>query len=235
MYGQCPDFDVINEIALRYDLPVIEDGAQSFGAVYKGQRSCSLTTIATTSFFPTKPLGCYGDGGAVFTSDEDLAIKIRQIARHGQDKRYHHKIIGLNSRLDSIQAAILLAKLSIFDDELEARKKVASEYLSQLSEVGLRSIPVIKSYNQSAWAQFTVEVEDRNAVQKYLSDRDIPTAVHYPTPLNRQPAVEDAQSYLPVSENAAEHVMSLPMGPYLTNYDQRIIIDQLINAITGSQ
>ena len=235
LYGQCPDFDVINEIALRYDLPVIEDGAQSFGAVYKGKRSCSLTTIATTSFFPTKPLGCYGDGGAVFTSDEDLAIKIRQIARHVQDKRYHHKIIGLNSRLDSIQAAILLAKLSIFDDELEARKKVASEYLSQLSEVGLRSIPVIKSYNQSAWAQFTVEVEDRNAVQKYLSDRDIPTAVHYPTPLNRQPAVEDAQSYLPVSENAAEHVMSLPMGPYLTNYDQRIIIDQLINAITGSQ
>ena len=235
LYGQCPDFDVINEIALRYDLPVIEDGAQSFGAVYKGKRSCSLTTIATTSFFPTKPLGCYGDGGAVFTSDEDLAIKIRQIARHGQDKRYHHKIIGLNSRLDSIQAAILLAKLSIFDDELEARKKVASEYLSQLSEVGLRSIPVIKSYNQSAWAQFTVEVEDRNAVQKYLSDRDIPTAVHYPTPLNRQPAVEDAQSCLPVSENAAEHVMSLPMGPYLTNYDQRIIIDQLINAITGSQ
>ena len=123
LYGQCPDYDVINEIARRYDLPVIEDGAQSFGAVYKGQRSCSLTTIATTSFFPTKPLGCYGDGGAVFTSDEDLAIKIRQIARHGQDKRYHHKIIGLNSRLDSIQAAVLLAKLTIFDDELEAAQK----------------------------------------------------------------------------------------------------------------
>jgi len=235
LFGQCADFDEINELARRYDLPVIEDGAQSFGALYKGQRSGSLTKIATTSFFPAKPLGCYGDGGAVFTSDEDLAIKIRQIARHGQDKRYHHKIIGLNSRLDSIQAAVLLAKLTIFDAELVQRNRVASNYLSKLSGVNLRSIPDIRPYNQSVWAQFTIETENRDAVQQYLTDRGIPTAVYYPIPLNRQPAVEDAKSYLLVSEHAAKHVMSLPMGPYLTSYDQEIIIDELTAAIASAK
>ena len=235
LYGQCADFDEINELAQRYDLPVIEDGAQSFGALYKGQRSGSLTTIATTSFFPTKPLGCYGDGGAVFTSDEDLAEKIRQIARHGQSKRYHHRIIGLNSRLDSIQAAVLLAKLTIFDAELDQRNKIASQYLSKLSGIGLRSIPHVRQYNQSVWAQFTIETENRGEIQKYLTDRDIPTAIHYPIPLNRQPAVEDTKSYLPVSEHAAKCVMSLPMGPYLTNYDQDIIIDELAAAIVSAK
>ena len=230
LFGQCADFDEINEIARRYDLPVIEDGAQSFGASYKGQKSGSLTTIATTSFFPAKPLGCYGDGGAIFTSDESLSIKIRQIARHGQDKRYHHKIIGLNSRLDSIQAAVLLAKMTVFDAELVQRNKVASNYLSKLSGLGLRSLPDIKSYNQSAWAQFTIEVNNRDAVQQYLTDKGIPTAVYYPIPLNRQPAVEDAKSYLSVSEQAASHVLSLPMGPYLTSSDQEIIIDELTAA-----
>ena len=235
LYGQCADFDEINELARRYDLPVIEDGAQSFGALYKGQRSGSLTTIATTSFFPTKPLGCYGDGGAVFTSDEDLAVKIRQISRHGQGKRYHHKIIGLNSRLDSIQAAVLLAKLTIFDAELDQRNKVASQYLSKLSGIGLRSIPDVRPYNQSVWAQFTIETENRGEIQQYLTDRGIPTAVHYPIPLNRQPAVEDTKSYLPVSEHAAKCVMSLPMGPYLTDYDQQIIIDELTAAIVSAK
>ena len=233
LFGQCADFDKINEVARRHDLPVIEDGAQSFGASYKGQRSGSLTTIATTSFFPAKPLGCYGDGGAVFTSDEDLAIKIRQIARHGQDKPYHHKIIGLNSRLDSIQAAVLLVKMTIFDAELVQRNKIASNYLSKLSRVGLHSIPHIRPYNQSAWAQFTIETENRDAVQQYLTDRGIPTSVYYPIPLNRQPAVEDAKTYLAVSEQAAKHVLSLPMSPYLNSYDQEIIIDELTAAVAS--
>ena len=231
LYGQCPDFDEINKLARRYELHVIEDGAQSFGASYKGKRSGNLTTIGTTSFFPTKPLGCYGDGGAVFTSDEYLAMKIRQIARHGQDKRYHHKRIGINSRLDSIQAAVLLAKLTIFDQELVQRRKVASNYVSKLSGVGVRSIPRIRSYNQSVWAQFTIEIENRECIQRYLSDRDIPTAVHYPVPLNRQPAVKDTKSFLPVSENASRCVMSLPMGPYLTDLEQGIIVDELTAAI----
>lgn len=235
LYGQCADFDEINELARHYDIPVIEDGAQSFGATYKGQRSGSLTTIATTSFFPTKPLGCYGDGGAVFTSDEDLAVKIRQISRHGQDKRYHHKIIGLNSRLDSIQAAVLLAKLTIFDAELDKRNKVAYHYLSKLSAIGLRSIPNVKAYNQCVWAQFTIEIENRDEVQQYLTNKDIPTAVHYPVPLNRQPAVRNANSNLPVSEHAAKYVISLPMSPYLTIYDQEIIIDELTAAIASAQ
>ena len=234
LFGQCADFDEINELAERYGLPVIEDGAQSFGALYKGQRSCSLTTIATTSFFPTKPLGCYGDGGAVFTSDEHLAIKIRQISRHGQIERYQHKVIGLNSRLDSIQAAVLLAKFTIFDAELIQRNKIASDYISQLSTIGLRSIPDIPSHNQSSWAQFTIEIENRDKVQQYLTDRGIPTAVYYPMALNRQPAVENVNSHMPVSECAANHVMSLPMGPYLTKYDQNIIIDELTTAISSA-
>lgn len=231
LFGQCADFDEINNIARRYDLPVIEDGAQSFGALYKGQKSGNLTTIATTSFFPAKPLGCYGDGGAIFTSDEELAVKVRQIARHGQDKRYHHKVIGLNSRLDSIQAAVLLAKMTIFDAELVERNKIASTYLSKLSEAGLRSIPRIRPNNQSAWAQFTIEIDNRDAVQQYLANKGIPTTVYYPVPLNRQPAVEDAKSYLSVSEQAAKHVLSLPMGPYLSSNDQKTIINELIAAV----
>ncbi len=235
LFGQCADFDEINEIASRYELPVIEDGAQSFGASYKGQKSCSLTTIATTSFFPAKPLGCYGDGGAIFTSDESLSIKLRQIARHGQDKRYHHKIVGLNSRLDSIQAAVLLAKMTIFDTELVQRDKVASNYLSKLSGVGLHSLPDIRPFNKSAWAQFTIEIKNRDAVQQYLSKKGIPTTVYYPIPLNRQPAVEDTKSYLSVSEHAANHVLSLPMGPYLKSSDQEIIIEELTAAVESSK
>lgn len=231
LFGQCADFDEINEIASRYNLPVIEDGAQSFGASYKGQKSGNLTTIATTSFFPAKPLGCYGDGGAIFTSDEELSIKIRKIARHGQDKRYHHEIIGLNSRLDSIQAAVLLAKLTVFDAELVHRNKVATNYLSKLSPVELHSLPEIRPYNQSAWAQFTIETKNRDIIKKYLTDKGIPTAVYYPIPLNMQPAVQDTKSYLPVSEQAANHVLSLPMGPYLTSSDQETIIDELTAAV----
>lgn len=230
LFGQCPDFDEINAIAEKYGLVVIEDAAQSFGATYNGQRSCNLSAIATTSFFPTKPLGCYGDGGAIFTSDDRLATKIRQIARHGQEKRYHHTRIGLNSRLDSIQAAVLLAKLSILDDEIISRNKVASNYLALLSEFKLKSLPKVSAYNQSVWAQFTIEVENRDKVKGHLSEKGIPTAVHYPVPLNKQLAVEDLNAYLPVSENASKHVISLPMSPYLSSDNQKMVVRE-INSI----
>ena len=234
LYGQPADFDAINAIAERYGIAVIEDGAQSFGARYKGGKSCNLTTIATTSFFPSKPLGCYGDGGAVFTSDEELAIKIRRIARHGQDKRYHHKVIGVNSRLDSMQAAVLLAKLSVFDEEIVMRNEVASAYSSKFLEMGFGSVPCVGENNQSVWAQYTIEVDDRDAIQKHLSERGIPTAVHYPAPLNKQPAVADITSHLPNSEKAAARVLSLPMGPYLNSADQEFIVAELCAAIANS-
>ncbi|MBP5101138.1 DegT/DnrJ/EryC1/StrS family aminotransferase, partial [Pseudomonas protegens] len=155
LYGQCADFDAINAIADRHSLPVIEDAAQSFGASYKNKASCNLSTIACASFFPSKPLGCYGDGGAIFTNDEELATIIRQVARHGQDRRYHHIRIGVNSRLDTLQAAILLPKLEILEEEIQLRQQVAQNYARLLAQAGI-SAPYIEPHNISAWAQFTV-------------------------------------------------------------------------------
>lgn len=214
LYGQCADYDAINAIAEKHALPVIEDAAQSFGASYKGRKSCNLTTIATTSFFPSKPLGCYGDGGAIFTSDDELAKVMRQIARHGQEKRYHHVRVGMNSRLDTLQAAILLPKLEILDDELAARQRMADEYARVFGEAGIRR-PHVEAHNSSAWAQYTIRVEDRPAVQDALRGAGIPTAIHYPLPLNKQPAVADAAASLPHGDLAAGQVISLPMHPYL--------------------
>ena len=215
LYGQCADFDAINAIAARHGIPVIEDAAQSFGASYKNRRSCNLSTIACASFFPSKPLGCYGDGGAIFTNDEELAKVMRQIARHGQDRRYHHIRVGVNSRLDTLQAAILLPKLEILEEEIALRQQVAKTYGRLLSEVGIRTTPFVESHNISAWAQYTIQLDDRFAVQAKLKEAGIPTAVHYPIPLNKQPAVADASSKLPVGDAVAERVMSLPMHPYL--------------------
>lgn len=223
LYGQCADYDAINAIAKKHRIPVIEDAAQSFGASYKGRKSCNLTTIACTSFFPSKPLGCYGDGGAIFTGDDELAKVMRQIARHGQDRRYHHVRIGVNSRLDTLQAAILLAKLEILDDEIALRQKVAQAYTKLFSEAGITTTPFIEAYNVSAWAQYTIQVDRRAAVQEKLKATGIPTAVHYPIPLNRQPAVADSAVTLPVGDAVAERVMSLPMHPYLdTEKIQRV-------------
>ncbi|MHC8288842.1 DegT/DnrJ/EryC1/StrS family aminotransferase [Pseudomonas sp. XS1P51] len=214
LYGQCADFDAINAIAAKYGIPVIEDAAQSFGASYKGTRSCNMTTIACTSFFPSKPLGCYGDGGAIFTNDEPLAVVMRQIARHGQDRRYHHVRVGVNSRLDTLQAAILLPKLEIFNEELVLRQQVAERYGQLFGEVGI-AVPYVETCNSSAWAQFTVQVSQRDKVQDQLKALGVPTAVHYPIPLNRQPAVKDETAELPVGDAAASRVMSLPMHPYI--------------------
>ncbi len=228
LYGQCADFDAINTIAAKYNIPVIEDAAQSFGATYKGRKSCNLSTVACTSFFPSKPLGCYGDGGAIFTNDEELAKVIRQIARHGQDRRYHHIRVGVNSRLDTLQAAILLPKLEILDDEMKARQRVADTYTKLLSEAGILTTPFIEEHNQSAWAQYTIQVDNRSEVQAMLKEQGIPTAVHYPIPLNKQPAVADANAVLPVGDAVAERVMSLPMHPYMSQADQSIIIKCLM-------
>ena len=214
LYGQCADFDAINAIAAKYNLPVIEDAAQSFGATYKGRKSCNLSTVACTSFFPSKPLGCYGDGGAIFTNDEELAKVIRQIARHGQDRRYHHIRIGVNSRLDTLQAAILLPKLEILDDEIQARQRVAETYTQLLNEVGILTTSFVESYNTSAWAQYTIQIDNRSEVQEKLKQAGIPTAVHYPIPLNKQPAVA-SEAVLPVGDLISEKVMSLTMHPYL--------------------
>ena len=218
LYGQCADYDAINMIADKYSIFVIEDGAQSFGATYKNKKSCNLTTVATTSFFPTKPLGCYGDGGAIFTNSEELSTVIRQTARHGQDKRYHHVHIGVNSRLDTIQAAILLVKLEILDEEIKLRQKVAELYTYTLNEIGLKETPFIESYNSSAYAQYTIRLNNRDEIQSKLKNDGIPTTVYYPMPLNKQPALK-SDVVLPVGDKIAKEVVSLPMHPYMLERD----------------
>jgi UDP-2-acetamido-2-deoxy-ribo-hexuluronate aminotransferase len=228
LYGQCADFDAINAIATKHGIPVIEDAAQSFGASYKGRKSCNLTTIACASFFPSKPLGCYGDGGAIFTNDDELAKVMRQIARHGQDRRYHHVRVGVNSRLDTLQAAILLPKLAIFEEEVNLRQQVADRYATVFTGAVKQImtpivLPYIEPHNTSVYAQYTIRVQNRDAVQEKLKQAGIPTAVHYPIPLNKQPAVADSTVNLPEGDEASEQVISLPMGPHLTEPDQQRI------------
>ena len=227
LYGQCADFDAINAIAAKHGIPVIEDAAQSFGATYKGRKSCNLSTIACASFFPSKPLGCYGDGGAIFTNDDELAKVMRQIARHGQDRRYHHVRVGVNSRLDTLQAAILLPKLAIFEEEIALRQQVAERYTKLLNDAGIHTTPYIEPHNTSAWAQYTIRVQNRDGVQEQLKQAGIPTAVHYPIPLNKQPAVADTSSILPVGDKVADEVISLPMCADLTADDQMRVVDAL--------
>jgi len=234
LYGQCADFDAINEIAAKYNIPVIEDAAQSFGATYKGRRSCSLTSIACTSFFPSKPLGCYGDGGAIFTNDPELALIIRQIARHGQEKRYHHVRVGVNSRLDTLQAAILLAKLDIFDNEIKLRQAAAEKYNSLLGSLGSVKLPFIAEANSSVYAQFTIQVEGRERVQAVLKERGVPSVVHYPIPLNKQMAVA-SDAYLPLGDELANKVLSLPMHPYLSDADVGKVVDAVTAACGAGQ
>ncbi len=230
LYGQCADFDAINAIAAKHGIPVIEDAAQSFGGTYKGRKSCNLSAVACTSFFPTKPLGCYGDGGAIFTNDDELAKVMRQIARHGQERRYHHIRVGVNSRLDTLQAAILLPKLEIFDEEIALRQKAANTYGKLLKEASVFSVPFVEVHNMSAWAQYTIQVDDRAYLQDKLKSAGIPTAVHYPIPLNKQPAVKDDDVRLPVGDAVAERVISLPFHPYLLAEDQRRIAATLSGA-----
>jgi UDP-2-acetamido-2-deoxy-ribo-hexuluronate aminotransferase len=230
LYGQCADFDAINAIAAKYGIPVIEDAAQSFGATYKGRKSCNLSTVACASFFPSKPLGCYGDGGAIFTNDDELAKVMRQIARHGQDRRYHHVRVGVNSRLDTLQAAIMLPKLAVLDEEISWRNQVAERYNHLLSKVGFKSTPYVENHNTSAWAQYTVQISLRSQVQERLQAAGIPTAVHYPIPLNKQPAVANTSAHLPVGDAVAQRVMSIPMHPWLDSDSQQRIVEALQSA-----
>lgn len=232
LYGQCADFDAINAIAEKRGVPVIEDAAQSFGARFRKRRSCSLTIIACTSFFPSKPLGCYGDGGALFTDDDGLAKVIRQIARHGQDRRYHHVRVGVNSRLDTLQAAILLAKFEIFEDEIAQRQDVADVYDRLLKKAGIDTAPYVEEESISVYAQYTIRVPDRENIQNRLRQAGIPTAVHYPIPLNRQPAVANGAVRLPVGDLVSQQVISLPMHPYLSAEDQSGIVEELEKALS---
>lgn len=230
LYGQPADFDAINAIADKHGLPVIEDAAQSLGATYKGRRSGNLSTIGCTSFFPSKPLGCYGDGGALFTNDDELAVVLRQIARHGQDRRYHHLRVGVNSRLDTLQAAILLPKLELLEEEIGLRNQVAQHYTELLAPVERLVTPYVEPHSVSAWAQYTVRVTQREHVQARLKAAGIPTAVHYPIPLNKQPAVADLEVQLSVGDKVADEVMSLPMHPYLDEKTQQDIVTVLQGA-----
>ncbi|MDF2369208.1 MAG: DegT/DnrJ/EryC1/StrS family aminotransferase [Rhizobiaceae bacterium] len=233
LYGQPADFDSILSIADKHSLPVIEDGAQSFGANYRGSKSCNLTTIGCTSFFPSKPLGCYGDGGAMFTSDPELAKALRQIARHGQERRYYHVRLGVNSRLDTLQAAILLPKLTILDKEIAARRALANTYDEAFRNNAIRT-PRIYEDRSSAWAQYTIRVYERDRVQERLKEAGVPTAVHYPLALNRQPAVADAEADVPHGDLAAEEVMSLPMHPYMAAEDRSLIIEAVLDVVGKS-
>lgn len=235
LYGQVADFGAINAVAAAHNLPVIEDAAQSFGArEADGTKSCALSTIGSTSFFPSKPLGCYGDGGALFTNDPDLAVVLRQVARHGQDRRYHHIRVGVNSRLDTIQAAVLLAKMDILDDEIAGRDAVAARYTAAFAGSNAVIPPTVREGRLSAWAQYTVRVQDRDRVQATLKEAGIATAVHYPLALNRQPAVA-SDAHVPVGDKAAQEVLSLPISPYLTAADQTHIIDTLSAAAPQTQ
>lgn len=230
LYGQCADFDVINSVAKKHGLPVIEDGCQSFGATYKGRKSCGLSTIGTTSFFPSKPLGCYGDGGAIFTNDDELALIMKQVKNHGQDKRYHHARIGINGRLDTIQAAILLAKMDIFEQEVIARGKIGRGYSELLADVTI--VPYIEEGNSSVYAQYTIQVDDRDHFTSKLKEADIPTAVHYPIPLNKQPALKQDNDTIPVSDKLSECVVSLPMHPYLKEAEQDRIVSVIKDTLS---
>lgn len=232
LYGQCPDFGAIADIAGQHGLVVIEDGAQSFGAKHYDKRSGALSDIGCTSFFPTKPLGCYGDGGAIFTDDDERATVLRQIARHGQERRYHHVRVGVNSRLDTLQAAVLLAKLEVFEDELEARDRVAAAYADALSSIGVAP-PHVHQFNRSAWAQYTIRVSNREAVAQCLHREGVPTAVHYPLPLHEQPAVADSTCSAPESERAAREVLSLPMHPYMSEGGVAQVVDALERSLAA--
>ncbi|MES1933610.1 putative PLP-dependent enzyme [Salinisphaera shabanensis T35B1] len=228
LFGQIADMDAINAVGERHHVPVIEDAAQSFGATYKGKRSCGVSQIAATSFFPAKPLGCYGDGGAAFTTDAALAERMRELRNHGQSAPYHHPRLGINGRLDTIQAAVLLAKMEVFDDEVARRAQVGARYGELLS--GLVKTPALAADCTSVYAQYTIEVDDRERVRQSLNDAGIPNAVYYPVPLNRQPPLYSDVA-IPKSERAAERVLSLPMHPYLEQADQDRVVDALKNTV----
>jgi UDP-2-acetamido-2-deoxy-ribo-hexuluronate aminotransferase len=231
LYGQVADMDEINALAARHGLSVIEDAAQSFGATYKGRKSCNVSRIGATSFFPSKPLGCYGDGGALFTSDDTLAQAMREIRVHGQSARYTHTRIGVGGRMDTLQCAVVLGKLERFEWEVEQRKRLGDRYAELIKASGA---PVelldVAADRDCVWAQYTVKVYNRAAVSAALKEKGIPTAVHYPRPLHRQPAYERPEcpaNSFPHANLAADRVMSLPMSADLTEAQQQQVVTAL--------
>lgn len=228
LYGQTADMDPINTIASKHGLIVIEDAAQSFGATYKGKKSCALSDIGCTSFFPAKPLGCFGDGGAIFTDNDTLATKMRSLRLHGQSKRYHHQYIGIGGRIDTIQAAVLNVKLRHYETDLAMRQEVAHRYNIALGTK--RKIPFIAPERTSAYAQYSIRVQDRETLQEKLKSVGIPTAVHYPMPLHLQECFAYLgyhQGNFPISETVANEIMSLPINPFLNHEETTYICEKL--------
>ncbi len=228
LFGQMPDYERINAIAARHGLAVIEDGAQSFGATQKGRRSCGVTTIGSTSFFPAKPLGCYGDGGALFTNDDALADRMRAIRTHGGQKRHHHPFLGMNGRFDTLQAAVVLAKWPHFAWEVEQRGAIGARYSRLLRDAC--KVPDVGPGNSHVYAQYTIRLENRDMVAEKLKAQGIPTAVYYPKCLHEQPVFASSgyrAGDFPESEKASREVLSLPMHPFLTEVNQDVIVDAL--------
>jgi len=233
LYGQVADMEPINALAARHGMAVIEDAAQSFGAVYQGRRSCALSTFGATSFFPSKPLGCYGDGGALFTDDDRLAQAAREIRVHGQSSRYHHTRVGVGGRMDTLQCAVVLGKLERFEWELEQRARIGARYTALLAGVPGVQLVTVRPDRNSVWAQFTLMLDKRSAVQAALKAAGVPTAVHYPRPLHHQPAYAAycCADCCPLSTRAAEQVLSLPMSADLSPADQDRVVAALIGAV----
>ena len=230
IYGQSSDMDAINTTAQKYYIPVIEDAAQSFGATYKGKKSCNLSTIGSTSFFPSKPLGCYGDGGALFTNDDELAEKFRWIRVHGQERKYHHPILGVNGRMDTLQAAILLEVLEVFPDEVQKRESLGQTYSEGLAHLDGLKTPSIGEYNTSVYAQYTILSDQREQIQQSLKVKDTPSVSYYSVPLHLQPVFKHLGHQVrdfPVAEKVANQCLSLPMSPYLSARDQSHVIDAI--------
>jgi UDP-2-acetamido-2-deoxy-ribo-hexuluronate aminotransferase len=235
LFGQCADMSAINDIAERHGLMVIEDAAQSFGAEQNGYRSCSLSQIGCTSFFPAKPLGCYGDGGACFTDDDDQAARIRELRNHGQDRRYHHPRIGINGRMDTLQAAVILSKMTLFPDEVQQRSALGNRYSELLADSDCVT-PLIAEGNLSVYAQYTLRVPRRDKVAAHLKDAGIPTAVYYPITLDQQPALATlcrVNGELGTAHRLAGEVISLPMHPYLSETDMDTITDAVKAALAS--
>lgn len=234
LFGQMPDYNLINQIGAKHNLAVIEDGAQSFGATQHGRRSCGVTLISSTSFFPAKPLGCYGDGGALFTNDDAHAEKMRAIRTHGGLKRHHHPYLGMNGRFDTLQAAVVLAKLPHFAAEVEARGRIGARYTEKLR--GSCRVPEVAPGNTHVYAQYTIRVPNRDAVGEKLKAQGIPTAVYYPKCLHEQPVFGGLGNKLgdfPESEQASREVLSLPMHPFLADDDQERVIEAVQRALSG--
>ena len=230
LYGQPADMDEINAIAAKHGIAVIEDACQSFGALYKGRKSCNLSTIGCTSFFPSKPLGCYGDGGAVFTNDETLAAKIASLRVHGQTARYFHQYIGINGRLDSVQAAVLNVKMKYLEESLEKRIAAAKFYCENLAGVQGIVLPKVKSDRTSVVAQFSIRVREREKFIEHLKNAGIPTAIHYPKPLHLQAAYENLgykPGDFPVAEKVSREIVSLPISPFITSEEQTYIVENI--------